>query len=548
MLSVIVNSEVEMTPGRSSAESAISINPVNPNLVIAGVNGPTGQEMYYSSNGGSTWTRSTSNLGSSCCDPTVGWSPDGTVAYMMQLGTCSSLCNIEFFRSSDSGQTWGNKVTINTPARNGQNDKEVLHVDLAPSSPFLGRIYGHWHRNNRISFAYSSNQGTSWSTPIELSTNTGIGGDIATDKAGKIYHVWPQTGGGSIQMNRSTNGGDSFGSITMVADTNASFDYPIPCFDNRLAFIYTSVAVDLSNGPFANRVYVCWNDTNGPESGTPANNHSKITVVYSADGGDSWTEVNPHSLADINTVDRFNPWLDVDTDGSVHVVFYSTQNDPNRLKPDMYHTLSEDGGVTWSAPVRITATSSNYINGSFQWGDYNGMSVVDGQIRPIWTDNRSSVRVYTADMETLSGTQDFSLELNATESLLCGANAMQPLDLTIQPIDGFNGSVTFSFSPALPSGLSGSFSPNPATPGQTVTVSVSNNGSATNGIVPLTILGQSSLLSHDIGFNLDVQNVAIGDFWAAWTLANPFQMSLDTNGNGLIDILDLVGYQVCVAP
>lgn len=71
--SLVVNGEVNITGNRNSAESAIAINPASSNLMIAGANGPTGQEMWYSSDSGLTWTRSTSNLGASCCDPTVGW-------------------------------------------------------------------------------------------------------------------------------------------------------------------------------------------------------------------------------------------------------------------------------------------------------------------------------------------------------------------------------------------------------------------------------------------------------------------------------------------
>lgn len=234
-------------------------------------------------------------------------------------------------------------------------------------------------------------------------------------------------------MNTSSDGGQTFTSIVQIADTNAAFDYPIPSFDDRRAFIYVSTAVDLSNGPFQDRVYACWNDTDGPESGTPANNHSKITVTYSSNGGTTWTEVNPHPTADIPTVDRFNPWLDVDENGIVHVAFASTQNDVNRQNIDIYHSFSNDGGVTWSPPQRVTSVSSNYIPSGFQWGDYNGMAIVDGKVRPVWTDNRTAVRVYSADADFTNQGGDFELASNNSSQTICLDSDADPVSWMFWP-------------------------------------------------------------------------------------------------------------------
>jgi len=545
---IIVDGEIEITPGRKSAESAIAINPSQPNLVIAGVNGPAGQEMYYSDDAGLSWIRSTSNLGSTCCDPTVGWSTDGTIAYMAQLGTCSSLCNIEFFVSTDNGATWGSKQTLNLSSRNGTNDKEYLHVDNYPTSPYVGNIYMHWHSFNTITFARSTTNGSTWDPPIAFSGTTGIGGDIATDTLGKIYHVWPRTTGGSIRMNRSTDGGQTFDSIVQIADTNASFDYSLPCFDNRFAFIYTSVDVDLTSGPFMNQVYVCWNDTNGPESGVPANNHSKIVVAYSSDGGDNWTEVSPHSLVDINTVDRFNPWMEVDDNGWVHVVYYSTENDAARLKPDMYHTFSEDGGATWSTPLRITATSSNYISDGFQWGDYNGLSVEDGKIRPIWTDNRSNVRVYSADMTDDGPQGDFSILASNANRLICRAGEADPIVISLDSINGFSSAVSFDFDPALPTGVTGVFTENPATPPSSVTLEFSHDGSQPDGPIAVTVKALSGSIQHDFSFTLDLLNPDLTAYASLWRNDVLYESRFDLDSDMAISILDLTSYMECPQP
>lgn len=538
---VIIDGEVEITPGRKSAESAIAINPVDPNRVIAGVNGPSGQEMYYSADGGVTWTRSLSDLGGSCCDPTVGWSADGQTAFMAQLGTCFFLCNIEFFTSSNYGQTWGNKVTIQGGLN---NDKEFIHVDHCPASPYYGRIYAHWHRSNTIYFAHSDDNGVTFSTPISFAGTQGIGGDIATDRNGKIYQIWSNFGNQTVLVNTSVNGGANFGPITQVATTNAEFNFDIPCFDRRSAPIIISVAADISDGPYANRVYACWADTDAPAVSNPTNNHALIRFVFSADGGVSWISTNPHSLADILTVDRFNPWMDLDEQGIVHMVFYSTQNDPARLRPDLYHTTSEDGGQTWDTPVRVTSVSSNYINDSFQWGDYNGLSVVNGEIRPIWTDNRSAVRVFTADMSRFAG-GDFTITAEPEQQTICVGDSLQSVTIHLSPIDGFSELVSVSFSD-LPQGFSGDITNSPTTLPADVIVEVDTDFSAQEGANAIVVEATGGPITHDVTVRVFVRTKTVIETLDLWRSPSRYDVHYDFDGDGRIDLIDLLRLQTCM--
>ena len=51
--------EVRVTNPTGAAESTIEISPVDPNIVVAGSNGPgSGQKMHFSSDGGESWTQS----------------------------------------------------------------------------------------------------------------------------------------------------------------------------------------------------------------------------------------------------------------------------------------------------------------------------------------------------------------------------------------------------------------------------------------------------------------------------------------------------------
>ena len=405
--------DVRVTSPTGGAESAIKIHPLDGNKVVGGANGPgSGQKMFYSTNGGTNWTASSAlPLGSTCCDPTVDWSSDGTKAYASALGGCGSVCNVWVYRSGDGGATWNDfeTVTPGDPRREvtsaSTSDKEFIHVDKFGTSPRRDNVYLCWHDNNTLKFSRSTDFGNTWSAALTMSSGTtqsGIGCDLATDKNGNVYYFWPATNGKTILSRRSTDGGASFASAVTVANTQDGYDFAIPAMETRRAFIYAAADADLSSGPFANRVYVAWTDTTAAESGTAANNHARIQVAYS-DNGTTWTVRTPHETADASTVDRFHPWIGVGSDGTVHVMYYDTRQNSARTSVDIYYSKSTDGGNTWSAPVRATSVTSPHIEDTFQWGDYNGLDVLGAQVIGVFTDNRNessgstdSVDVYAA--------------------------------------------------------------------------------------------------------------------------------------------------------
>jgi hypothetical protein len=391
-----LSGEVRVTSPEGAAESAVKMSPVNPDIVIAGSNGPgPGQRMHYSSDGGASWTETTLPLGGTCCDPTVDWKSDGTIAHTATLGNCGfSGCAVWYYRSSDNGQTWTDleNVTTGDPRRElttSGSDKEFLHVDKSSSSPFQDNVYLTWHDANVLQFARSTNDGNTWTTTSFSADPVGIGSDIVTDSNGRIYYFWPGTNTRQIHLKTSVDGGATFATgTTVVASTNAAFDFPIPSMETRRAWIYVSADADLSSGPFSGSIYAAWTDTTAAESSMAANNHARIQVAYSRDSGATWNVVTPHETADSNSVDRWNQWLAVDADGTVHVVFYDTRNDPSRADVDLYHSFSTDGAVTFSTPSRLTSEISPNISDSFEFGDYNGMDAVMGKAIAVFTDNR----------------------------------------------------------------------------------------------------------------------------------------------------------------
>ncbi len=404
--------DVRVTTPNGAAESAVAINPVSPDLVIAGSNGPgSGQKMHYSTDGGETWQESAPlPLGGTCCDPTVAWSSDGSLAYAATLGS-----GVMFYRSADGGQTWSDLQNEpgNDPRREFGlfwSDKEYLHADTHPASPCVDTLHMTWHENNVLKYSRSTDLGHTWSSAVSISSGSsqhGIGSDIVTDTSGRLYYFWPATSSRRIYVRRSDDCGATFGAPVVVASTEASYDFPLPSITTRRAWVHVATAADLSDGPHAGTVYAAWTDTVDPDVADPASNHARIQVAFSRDGGDSWTTVTPHDTSDATKVDRWHPWIAVGPDGTVHLVFYDTARFDFRDGVDLVWTRSTDGGQTWSSLERMTtAPSPKITSDSFEFGDYNGLDVQLDRLVAVFTDNRNesggasdSIDIYAAGAE-----------------------------------------------------------------------------------------------------------------------------------------------------
>src|SRR6266702_43852 len=88
-----------------------------------------------------------------------------------------------------------------------------------------------------------------------------------------------------------------------------------------------------------------------------------ILVSISDDRGLTWTAPHPATDQLPQLVDRFNQWLAVDPlTGYVNLSFYDTRNDTTgfRYMTDTFFTQSVDGGATFRSPnVRVSSASSN---------------------------------------------------------------------------------------------------------------------------------------------------------------------------------------------
>jgi hypothetical protein len=283
-----------------------------------------------------------------------------------------------------------------------------------------------------VNLARSTDHGVTFSRvriddPQSGSGTNEIGAVPAVGPDGEVYVAWLDVLNTRLQIDRSFDGGQTFGRDSTIAPMIIPFDSGIPAIRARRALVYPSIDVDRSKGPHRGRLYCAWTDQ--ANRGKPFIDGSEMDVflAYSDDNGRHWSA--PMLLADDGVgADQFYQWLSVDpTDGTVSVSWYDTRNDPARRKTDVYYTRSTDGGLSFSANVRVTTEQTDescpvcedllYQTGFTsstirfcrancdceifnQYGDYAGIVAFGGLAHPIWTDRRTGERfneeVFTA--------------------------------------------------------------------------------------------------------------------------------------------------------
>ncbi|MCI0389214.1 MAG: hypothetical protein MOB07_10700, partial [Acidobacteria bacterium] len=427
------------------AESNISVNYRDPMKIIAASNSGSGrQAQFYSTNGGANWGATTLPLYVADLfhsDPAVDWTSDGR-AWSTTLGIGGNS-NAPFLQgrayvSIDNGQSWMFDETFS--GSQTSVDKHMMWVDHSDASPFKDNIYVTYHNNTPVFMNRRTSAG--WQTPIRVSgfetTGTGIGGDVKTNSAGDVFGFWPDTGSGKIFVVKSTNGGVSYSPPTQVAATFGRFDIGIPSQNIRRALIYVTAGAFRTASK--NLVYAAWTDLSGEPDCVRSINEPGVNFVSpckmriwfarSTDGGATWsskTMINNQSGLN----DQFNPWLVVDeTNGNLGVIYYDTVGDAGRRKVNVWYQSSSNDGVGWNPPVKVTTAQSDETSSGandFQFGDYNGLSGINGAFFPSWTDRRNNAReeIWTAKIIDAFTPEPFVIAAGA--DIACGdPRALEP--------------------------------------------------------------------------------------------------------------------------
>lgn len=416
-----VNFEITTKNGPAN-EVTIAINPKNPKNLIAGAKdytlgpreGRDGYRVwsgyYWSRNGGKTWGNGlmgypdieNSVLGNydEISDPVVVFGPDGTAYYSGLAYNYETKQVLEFPRpkiidngiyvakSTDGGETYSQiSFVIESPTGQIFHDKQWFTVD-----PYTGYIYVTWTMiesfRARVVFARSTDSGLTWEPPRDISRWF----DAPRQSSGSMPVVGPD---GTIYVAWIDF---NAGSLMLSVSRDQGLTWPI--FAESIMNI-EPIPYQLEGNDYRTPTIpsMAVDRSNSDTAGNIyivwndyRNGNSDILLTRSENGGNSWSEPIKVNDDHNSTADQFFPWISVSPEGDVHVVFYDKRDDPDNYLLEVYYAHSKKG-VIFDKNWKITTNSSNpaysyHQSGNIFIGDYIGIDSSANNAYAIWTDTR----------------------------------------------------------------------------------------------------------------------------------------------------------------
>jgi hypothetical protein len=275
-------------------------------------------------------------------EPDVAADPSAPFVYALynRYGiTCQHCPNpqMEIRISSDGGQTWAPEKPICTCSGvAGQWDPVI-------ATTASGAVYGTWMNNTKIVFSKSTNHGTTWTAPLIVSGNNWADKPwMGVSANGTDVYIGYESRS-QLFMTASHNGGTSFSAPVAVNTDTSIYRYP-----NGFVVLPNGTAV-MSDSKYSGGSV----KTAGPV---------EIEVWRTTNGGTSWSKVTVDNsvFTGVNFETSSTTTIAADASGNL-VVEYSgalTKGANNRV----WTKRSTDGGLTWSARTEVGNASAN---GSF---------------------------------------------------------------------------------------------------------------------------------------------------------------------------------------
>jgi hypothetical protein len=460
-------------PAGYQGEIQLVVNPNNPNQIVAAANSfsapascpdsPMG--VFASADGGASWgfqcapgASGYASLGLGTClgeffygsDPALSWDNENRV-FLNQMIICGAIRGGSYFamvvaRSLDGGATWAPHGVVVSSFDDGDiEDKNFYAVDTTPTSPFYGRHYTCWDRNNDQKVAYSANGGAAW-TEVDLPAAPYGGVDIQCEMAveddGVVHLIFDSLTCGAngctneaMFYTRSSNGGATWSTPVLVRDFNLASFTPTACpaaQNDRCINPFGAIAVDNSGGPCQGHLYATFSDVpSGADAGS-----ADVFVSKSTTGGTTWSapvKVNDDGLANRS---QFHPFLQVDqSNGHVVVAWQDARNHGANDGLDFFAARSTNCGAGFEANVQASQPSAEFNNAAIshsnhnslanpnananQTGEYMGLDVLAGKAYLAWSDTRHYFPAFPT--ETQRENLGFAIvDFSTTTPTVCG--------------------------------------------------------------------------------------------------------------------------------
>jgi len=335
--------------------------------------------------------------------------------------------------SYDNGQTWSSQNVISTD----DLERAVLASDADASSPFYGRTYAAWIKFALpfpLMFAWSDNGAQNWSSPRQINNPSyrSAGGDIDIGPGGIIYTCWAGVTDVSpfseifIGFASSSSGGTEW-NITENAFPVNGITGVLSNKANIRVNGLPAIAVDNTEGQRKGWIYI----VTGQKDLSPAGSDPDVILNRSSDGGVTWSagiRVNQDVLNNGKT--QYFPAVHIDKSGAVNVIFYDDRNTTNDSS-GVILARSKDGGETWTefeiSDHHFKPTPIGGLGQGYQ-GDNIDITSTDSKLWPVWMDNSTGIyQIWTVPIDFFE-VNGINVRDNSIPAPLLFQNVPNPFD------------------------------------------------------------------------------------------------------------------------